>query len=98
MNVVSAACISAVILCVCTCLFLHTGPSVWFSPATLAAAFGEACVQCASLEDQLGFPRLDVRVHECMVMHSFVRRDGSKVAAVSCCSRAKRTVLTGLIN
>ena len=45
MDVVSAACISAVIRwCVCMCVSLCTSPPVWFSTATLAAAFGEACV------------------------------------------------------
>lgn len=50
MDVVSAACISAVIRwCVCMCVCLCTSPPVWFSTATLAAAFGEACVCVCSV-------------------------------------------------
>ena len=95
MDVVSAACISAVIRCVCMCVFcVRMSPPVWFSTDALAAAFGEAhvCVCRARFEDQLGFQRLCVCVRICLSDVTV------RVAAVSCCSRAKHTVLTGLIN
>lgn len=51
------------------------------------------CVRCAcrdGFEDQLGFHRSCM----CVCLSDVTVR----VAAVSCCSRAKHTVLTGLIN
>lgn len=70
MDVVSAACISAVIRHVCTCVFVRTSPSVWFSSATLAAAFGETRVcTCACSVCQFGVPAglLEMCVCVCVV-------------------------------
>lgn len=83
MDVVSAACISAVIRHVCTCVFVRTSPSVWFSSATLAEHLGKrVCarvrVQCASLEYQLGFSRC-VCARVCVL---FVRRVGESSSRI----------------
>ena len=81
-------------LCVCVC----TSPPVWFGTATLAAAFGEACV-CVC-----GVPVLRTSwafrdfTFVCMCVCICLSDVTVRVAAVSCCFRAKHTILTGLIN
>lgn len=87
MDVVSAACISAVIRCVCmcVCVCVCAGPPVWFSTATLAAAFwGSVCVfgvrVVPVLRTSWAFRDcacVSVCVCLCVVrVHLFVRRDG----------------------